>query len=414
MINRFINIPKRGDIVLRDIATKSTHFIQLNTFDKTQLDQSQYEILGVVYNRTGNEVKFLYKNNASYKYCSRAWWYLSGYTLDGTDRTGSLSIRAASDSWVSNLIKTIPYNATNVNNFITQLNTYFSSDYDLTEQDWYANLESDGRIRLHCNNIDYRQCAYNTAISGFTLTGALPEIPAVESMRRKNGNTSGWGAISSYYRALSYYKTSVDSAEYQGNAINKYTTPKSAFPVSYTSYMGSNASGVDNCEYLRNLYGANEEGWKNMLKSCLAVHPINTGNMSQKFGKEMGLLYGNKTYTSSKTTTATSMMPAFYYAYHLSGQTFSTGEFWVPTVEDLALILEDIQYGTNSSRDSDILNQALNKIGGSAINNSSLWWSCCRYYSNDSWYSYGTYGIFLNHGMSYTCGVLPVSLYSIS
>ena len=177
MENVFVKFPKKGDVVVGELATGEVKFVKLDTFNNSTLITSAYERIGVVGRRTGNEVLIIYKENAEQKYCNRAWWYLSGYTLDGTDRTGTLSLYFASNNWASSIDKVISYNATTMQGLVDALNAFFLADTDCVAQDWYADIVGDN-VRIHCNNIDYRQCASNSAKSGFTLTFSLPESQA--------------------------------------------------------------------------------------------------------------------------------------------------------------------------------------------------------------------------------------------
>ena len=111
--NVFVRTPKRGDCAVKKISNKKRMYISLETLDVATLDTTAYEVVGTVAGRIGDKNLIAYKNNTSQKYIGRAWWYLSGYTLDGTNRTGVLSIAAASASW-GNVSKTIAYNATTV------------------------------------------------------------------------------------------------------------------------------------------------------------------------------------------------------------------------------------------------------------------------------------------------------------
>lgn len=66
--NIFTNLPKIGDAVVGERSTKKVKFITLESFDNASLG-SDYETIGVVYNRRGRKVKIVYKNNASNTWC---------------------------------------------------------------------------------------------------------------------------------------------------------------------------------------------------------------------------------------------------------------------------------------------------------------------------------------------------------
>lgn len=408
--NVFTQLPKRGDIVVKDLATKTPQYIIQDTFVKAELNTSVYEIVGVVYWTNGKKVGVVYKENASNLYCNRAWWYLSGYTLDGAQHTGVISARFASDSWAANQDKTITYSASDMEGLVAALNEAFLADADFVAQDWYADI-FDGKVRVHCNNISWQQCSYNTAKSGFTLTGSLPEIIDKADMRRKHGGKGVEGAISSWHRALAYFRGDNSSTTYNPNT--DVTNIKRGYPICLPGYLGTSQYQSDHCAFLRSVYGEGEEGWLKFMKSCLPVVPTDYGNMGMHNGKERTAVLASFEFTSSKVAEATPMCKAAAYCYNKQSQTVERGEFWLPTTEELARILDGVEYGTKSDRNADALNKGLNLIGGSAISNGSGWWSCLRCNPLHAWYAYGYYGFFYSYYMYFSLGCAPVSLYTL-
>ena len=97
------------------------------------------------------------------------------------------------------------------------------------------------------------------------------------------------------------------------------------------------------------------------------------------------------------------LMAAFAKPYNLVGSTFLNGDFWLPTVEENAIILE----GTNTS--TDPLNLGLTAIGGSIIANTAGLWSCLRYISGSAWIASGDVGYFGNGVFPGRLTVVPVS-----
>ena len=410
--NVFVRMPKRGDCAIKKISNKKRMYISLETLDVATLDTTAYEVVGTVAGRIGDKNLIAYKNNTSHKYINRAWWYLSGYTLDGTDRTGILSIAAASASW-GNVSKTIAYNATTVEDFVSQLNTFFTTDTDCLAQDWYANLEPDGRVRIHCNNISWQQCANNKAGTGFSLTGSCPEIIAKADMRRKHGGNGGEGAISSWKRALAYYRNDNGKDSYAGGRTSTQTSIKQTYPINLPTWLGTSTKNPgDFCAALREVYGEGEEGWIKFMRSCLPVVPCDYGNMGMHNGSERTRQLASFTFTSAKVTTPSPMANAAAYCDGISTDCIDKGEFWLGTTEEIAILMRDIEYGTNDSRLSDPVNKCLSIIGGSAISNGSSVWSCCRCGSYGAWYSHGCHGFFYGHGMYGSCVSVPLSLWN--
>lgn len=411
--NIFTKVPKRGDIVVKDLTTKTPQYIVQDTFVKADINTNVYEIVGVVYWTNGKEVGVVYKENASNPYCNRGWWYLTGYTLDGASHTGVISIRVAGDSYAANVDKTITYSASDIEGMAAELNRAFLADSDFVAQDWYADIV-DGKIRVHCNVSAWQQFSYNTGKSGFSLGTCMPEITYKADMRRKHGGNGGEGAISSWHRALAYCRNDNGKDSYMGGRSSVQTSIKQAYPINLPTWLGTSTKNPgDFCAPLRAIYGEGEEGWLKFMKSCLPVVPCDYGNMGMHNGKERTQILASFEFTSNKVTTPTAMCKAASYCYNKQSQTVEKGEFWLPTTEELSRIIRDVQYGTNSSRNADALNKGLNLIGGNAVSNGSSWWSCLRCVTGYAWYSSG-YGYFNYGNMNGSYGCLPVSLYHIA
>ena len=215
----FTNLPEKGDAAVGNLLTGKVEFIKGDSYEASLLDLAAYEKVGAVVRRQGKAVTICGLTQATKKWSDRYSWKLTGYTLDGTDRTGVLSIRESSDSWAANHDYTVAYNASTVADLVTQLNAFFADNTNTVfqTQDWYA--ETDGEnITLTLAYTDYRQASYNTGKTGFTLTANfLPDVVAHANVRRKNGYNGGEGAIHSYYRALAYFRQDLSSATYNPN-----------------------------------------------------------------------------------------------------------------------------------------------------------------------------------------------------
>lgn len=413
MENLFIKYPEKGDIVVGELSTGSVKFIKLSTYSDANLNTSLYEKIGVVARRTGNEVLIVYKENAGKLWCNRAWWYLGGYTLDGTSRSGILSLRFAHDSWAANHDKTIAYNATTIEQFVEQLNSAFAADSDMDSQDWYADIEDD-KVRIHCNNTSWQQCSYNSAKNGFSLTGSLPEITTVANMRRKHGGNGGEGAISNWHRALACYRNDNGKDSYMGGRTSLQSSVKQGYPINLPTWLGTSTKNPgDFCAPLRAIYGEGEEGWLRFMKTCMPVVPTDFGNMGMRNGLERTKVLASFKYTSRRVATLSAMCAGADYAFGKGTRCIPQGNWYLPTVDDIYHILDGLKYGTSGSRTADPLNEGLYKIGGSAISNGSILWSCLRYYSYYAWVANGGYGFFGGGNMYGSFSCVPVSLYYI-
>ena len=191
---------KTGAVVFLD-AAGALHFVNVDSFTSS-FPGTGNTIVGVVaigvdHPDYRGKLAIVNKANASKQWSAIYSFKLTGYTLDGTDRTGVLTVRSASD-WGTGVDYTINYNADNVADFLTTLNAYFKSTAPFTTQQWRADSDAQGNITLSFLFTDYRQ-ASNSAKSGFSISAnLLPGIPASSAMLRYNGQRSGEGSISNW------------------------------------------------------------------------------------------------------------------------------------------------------------------------------------------------------------------------
>ena len=404
MKNIFIKTPNKGDIVVKDITTKTPRYIVQSTYDGATLGTG-YEVIGVVGNREGNKVLVVYKTNqANLKWCDRAYWLLTGWLADGIEHIFTLHYWSTETSFIDVAIN---YTGSDINAVVASLNTKLSSisETNFITQRWVAEKVGN-TIELSCNNLDYRQLQSNSiTTSGVSIVG-IPNVLSFANMCRKHGGKGGEGALSSYYRALLYFRDDNTLANY--NPTNVLANIKTTYPVCLPAYLGTSVNrDGDKCAILRSTYGEGESGWNKYMKAQMPVRPTDYGNMGENFGKEMGIKLGVKLSGGSVAH------PASAYAYNLETATISKGEFWLPTVEELSIILSDIQYTSYSNdRNSDAINKGLLIIGGSSISNGTHWWSCCRYSSYYAWYAHG-FGRFGNDNLYGAFSCVPVSLYNL-
>ena len=398
---KFVRIPKRGDIAANELAddglgSHKTVYIPREQYKVADIAGS-HEVLGVVAGIIGREAIIVHPDcGTSAKWTNRLWWYCTGYTLDGKSHTITFKLRFASNSYASDITKTVTYSATTLSVLIYALNTAFAADADFTSQEWYAD-ECNEKLRITCENLDWRQHSYNSASGGLTMGGCMPEIAAHADMRRKHGGNGGEGAISSMARALIYYRSSTGSNSYEGGRSSLQESVKQTYPINLATWNG------EYCAPLRAKYGEGEDGWKRFMKSCLPVTPTDYGDMGVHNGNSICKQLAQITGRKMSIADSVQLMAAFAKPYNLMGNTFSKGDFWLPTTEEISVILS----GDNDS--SDPLNLGLSAIGGSTILNSASLWSCLRCVSDFAWIASGYYGFFYGYGFYGSCKVVPVS-----
>ena len=232
----------------------------------------------------------------------------------------------------------------------------------------------------------------------------MPEIASNYNIRRKHGGNGGRGVISSMQRALGFYRNDNGSDTYLGGRTTEQTSVKQSHPINLPTWLGTSTKNPgDFCAPLRAIYGEGEEGWKRFMKSCLPVTPTDYGDMGVHDGKSICNPLAQIAGRNMSSANVIQLMAAFAKPYNLVGSTFSNGSFWLPTVEEIAVILE----GTNTS--TDTLNLGLTAIGGSMVINTSSLWSCLRYDSYSALYASGYAGYFDYTRFPGRFTVVPVS-----
>ena len=392
-----IHSAKTGSIVVLD-GNHAMRFVSVETFSSESF-MSNFEVVGVV--RIGvdhpsfrGKVAIMYKAPAGKPLSAIYQYRLNGFTCDGTARTGTLSIREASDSWAANHDYAISYNAANELALVNQLNTYFKANEPFKTQGWVAKLNDDNTIDLLFKYTDWRQSSYNTGKAGFALSANLfPEWVATTSMLRANGQRSGEGTITNWARALAYFRNDNSSTTY--NPAKDVTSVKMSYPICLPGYLGTSQYQADHCSYLRSVYGEGEQGWLKFMASFLPVRPTEYGSNGDKakYGdarKNTYYLASQRYVDADGNTHPTSPAADFAANINYDHELQKKGQWVLPDSDLLFDVIGGIEYPTTNDRNADVINRALKAIGASALGNSSYVWSCSRINSGSGW-SAGAY-----------------------
>ena len=407
-----ISIPKRGDYCIKKIADKSVHYIDIDSITSISDINDGYELVGVVCGYINGEV-LVVRNPITHNdtWCDILQYVLTGYTLDGTDQSGVLSIRDDINA-TANTDYTIPYNATTKEELVEQLNNFFAINDAFKTQGFYASIDDD-KVIVHYHFIFVNQPLYIAGKNGFTLNqNTMPDVIASTIFRRKNGVQLEEGIISNMERALAYFRDDNSAAMY--NPTNVVTSVKVTIPICLPGYLGiSSYRDGDKCEFLRSVYGEGEEGWKRFMKSFLPVYPTDYGIINTT-GKELTKVLASKRYNDLDKVDEP-MCKAAYYCYSMTSTTIDEGEFWLSGVQELSIILDGIKYGTVDDRNADIVNKALYKLGWASISNGTYYWSACRSFHRFGWFSSGYSGFFGCYYLLFNrVACLAVSLYPLT
>ena len=429
-----INSAVTGSVVVLD-GNSAMHFIYADTFSSASF-MSNYTIIGVVavgidHPDFRGKIVIVHKNNASKKFSEIYSFKITGYTLDGTDRTGILSIRT-SDAWGTAKDFTVSYNASTVQEFLTQLNTYFSADAQYTPaggsamdnpfktQNWVATADADDNITLAFLFSDYRQ-ASNAGKTGFALTANLmPGITASTAMLRVNGQRSGEGTITNWDRAIRYFSDDLNNATYNPTTTQTAANAKRNYPICKPGYLGTSqySGGEDRCAAIRAIYGDGEAGWLKFMATFLPVRPTTYGPLSGSLpygdGKRNTYLLVGTKFTKQDGTEIDAFPAAEYAAAPIfNHELLKKGCWHMPDMDTVFAIMKTIHYNTTNNRNADPTNKALYAIGGNAISNGSSIWSCSRSSAYGMWLSGGGNGYANNNAMTTTFLSLPVVLLDV-
>lgn len=412
-----IRSAKTGSIVVLD-GLHAMRFIAVETYSPDSF-MSNYEIIGVV--RIGvdhpsfsGNVVIMNKEFPSKKPSDIYSYRLTGYTLDGTARTGVLSVREASDNWAVNHDYTVQYAATTEEALVNQLNTYFRANEPFKAQEWQAVLNEDRSISLLYNYTNWQQASYDTAKNGFAISGNLfSEWIATTAMFRMNGQRSGEGTITNWSCALAYFRNDNSSTTYNPNV--DVTSVKCSCPICLPGYLGTSQHQSDHCAFLRGVYGEGEEGWIRFMRSFLPVRPTEYGTIGDKakYGdarKNTYYLAGQKYIDIAGEEKKASPAADFVANVGYDHELLAKGQWVLPDSDLLFDVLGGIEYGTTNNRDADVINRALKAIGASGFSNGSDVWSCSRCNSGNGWCASGNSGYAYGSILGYSCLAVPLVL----
>lgn len=406
---------RTGSVAYLD-GSHSLHFAAPGTFKADGLPEGG-EVIGVVvigvdHQDFRGEVAVMSKTFTTVKMLERWFVRLSGYTLDGTDRTGTLSVYEASDNWAAAHDYAVGYNADSAEALASQLNTYFKANEPFTAQDWVAEADGDGNVTLHCSYTYYRQVS-NTAKDGFALAGmSAIGWDGTSKILYRSGYRSGEGVIINRPRVLAFFRGDNSSALY--NPASDVTTTKISYPICLPAYLGTSEYQSDHCSYLRGVYGEGEEGWLKFLESFLPVLPSEYGIFNlRRYGTEKrntyylaGIKYAGQDGAEKYLSPAARLAADLGYDHELLKQ----GEWVLPAIDRVFSVVRQLKYPTTDDRDADPVNAALEAIGVSALGNNVRVWSCSRRTIDNVWIADGKTGCISGIAMFFRNVAAPIVL----
>lgn len=361
---------RTGSVAYLD-GSHSLHFAAPGTFKADGLPEGG-EVVGVVvigvdHQDFRGEVAVMNKTFTTSRMLERWFVRLSGYTLDGTDRTGTLSVREASDNWAAAHDYAVGYNADSAEALASQLNAYFRANEPFAAQDWVAEADGDGNVTLHYTFTNFRQ-ASNVAKDGFALAPTI-SLPNNRSKNlKRNGNRTVNYMIVNWPRALESFRG--DNANNTYNPAADVTTTKISAPICLPGYLGTSEYQSDHCSYLRGVYGEGEEGWLKFMEGFLPAYMSGNDDAKRQTYYLAGIKYAGQDGAEKYASPAASLVANLGYDHELLKQ----GEWVLPDIDLLLSLVGQLKYPTTNDRDADPVNSALKAIGAPALeNNSNLW-----------------------------------------
>ena len=387
-----------GSIAYLD-DNKALRFVATSTFNKDTFPAS-YEIVGVTaigvdHPDFRGEVGVMHYKFINKALLTRYTYKLSGYTLDGAEHSGVLSIRSASDNWAANKDYTIGYKADNIVALISQLNDYFKSNEPFIAQDWVAIADTNDDVLLHFNYTTWQQTSNNTAKSGFTIAAkTAPQWVPVAGILKMNGERSN-NAFMNMPRALAYFRQDNTTTAY--NPAADVTTAKLSYPICLPGYLGKSKYQSDHCAYLRGIYGEGEEGWLKFMRSFLPVLPSEYGIFDDStYGTEKQNTYylaSLKYVGQDGVEKYVSPAARFVAELGFEHERLKHGEWVIPKMSQVFSVICQLQYpATLDNNYADKINAALAAIGAPALSNSANIWSSDRSDDKDALFFNGTGG----------------------
>lgn len=395
---------------------KAIRFVATSTFNKTAFPAS-YEIFGVVVIGVDNDafrgdVTVINKEFNGNVILKRAYISLTGFTLDGAEHTGTISIREASDSWAANHDYVITYKADNAASFVAQLNEEFRTKDAFKTQDWVAMADTDGNVTLNYENYTWQQFTYNTAKEGFSGRDVTAQDWIQDSgILRANGKRGDEGAIMNMDRAIAFFRKDTSVIKYNPSTDVKST--KINYPICLPGYLGTSKYQSDHCAYLRSVYGEGEEGWLKFMKSFLPVIPYEYGSLNRNKYSDIRVTYylASLKYTGQDGVEKCASPAADYVAnIAYDHELLAKGKWFIGGIQRIFSLIAPLKYPTTDDKNADKTNAALYAIGASPLGNNMYVTSCSRYSTGGRYIADGNYGYAASQGLNNSCMCVPLVL----
>lgn len=280
--------------------------------------------------------------------------------------------------------------------FVLQLNTWLKTN----AAKWEAYMYN-GKAYLQLS--DYTAYSSTNTITGCTLVKLIGSELASETVSSSSNHVRQFTTYNGMCRQrLEEWATNnTDKNANPTTRMNGTTQLFTTFPVSKTYYDGELGDG------LRENYAT----YQDYLDATMTLpFEMNRGIMQYRDGKRNTELLVAKRLLKrgEEVCPYTAALKASQYDSGMDG--YRAGDYWLPSMHELAILMRDITTGT--TKGDDVINAQLKKAGLGAISSASDRWSSSRCGTNTAWYYYG-YGFTSSYYFYGGCRVAPVSAFKI-
>lgn len=374
-----------GDIAVYDKATQTKRFIKVGTYNATSLP-ANIIVVGVVYNRTGNTVRIVAKNNAtSGKWAAGYTQKISGFVVEG----GSFTITVSA-------ITTAAINYAYVDtSSLAQIAANITAAFAAAG---IANWTVTADVANNCIIAEYN---YYTSIAAFQVTDADTHV--VTTALNSQYQTTLAGVVTPYASIgrqggvfTSYAGANFDLFKAYYSVSGGDDTGKDA---SYTEVLKESRFNVVDNPILYNLYGGSYDAY--LLGQCVKF-PSYKGAIVDKNGKAntatlTAITWNNASGAAQPAYPAANNAKIYAVADAVG---FGAGDWWLPSCEELYILLRDVA----------TVNTSLSAIGGTQVSTSTNYWSSSECSASGAWFYYSIGGMYIYYKYT-SCYVRAVTAF---
>ena len=388
--------PAVGDIVVWDAVNSVKKFLKYGTYNAATLPAG-ITIIGVVYNRTGNTVRVVSKNNAA----SAPWAAPFKVKVNGFDlATGGTFTITVNSTTTGAIVYTTTDTLTTI---ATSIAAALTAAGFTSALGWSVAADNTN------NCVVVTRSYYTPTISIFTVTDAATKVTAtiiaVDKQTVLSGVLTPYGGAYRNDGVLSWAGANFEKFYqyfYSNGDANTAQAVGASTIVKYSVF-----NSTDN-PLLITAYGSGEAGYANYIRAKMVKYPYSKGGIIDEDGKGNTAKLIAITYTDIDGTTKP-YYPAANNAALFGVTGMAAGSWWLPANREMYLLIKDVKLDN-----TDKVNMSLTAIGGDKVLASGYYpWCSTEYYSNISWFYYGYNGPLGNNLKNNSLNVRQVTAFQL-